>query len=226
MIKAITIDFGGTLASGDLDKDYFLNELLKYIRSLGFKGTVAQLKRARNKMFAKLMKVRRLNRELRLEDLYQGMLFQIGLHPNYEVIENIHQLYMQSFNTDLLPHTDTVLQKLYKNYRLAVISNAMSNIPRHAIDKFGLGRYFQAIVISRDLGVRKPDLEIFKFTLNKLGVENYEAMHVGDSLEEDVQGAKNAGMKTIWIRNANQEVTVPPDYAIRSLRELTFLLKK
>jgi len=100
----------------------------------------------------------------------------------------------------------------------------MSNVPRRAIKRSGLERYLDAVVISRDLGIRKPDPEIFRFTLKNLGMESHEAIHVGDSLEDDVQGAKNAGMKAIWIERATEEMIIQPDQTIRSIEELTSLL--
>jgi len=224
MIRGVTFDFGGTLALGDIDKEDFGNRLFEYVYSLGFSGGKAQLSKARNGMLERLMKARSHNREIRLEDLYQGMLFNLGLHPEIEIIDYIHQLYIRSFKVELIPGVKEVFDALNERYGLAVISNAISDVPRYAIKKFGLERYLDAIVISRDLGIRKPDSEIFKFTLRKLGIESHEAIHVGDSLESDVQGAKNAGMKTIWLKRSNEEMNVLPDYTIHSIRELTSLL--
>ena len=117
-----------------------------------------------------------------------------------------------------------VLESLNRKYTLAVISNAMSDVPRRAIERSGLEKYLEAVVISRDLGIRKPDPEIFRFALENLGIEGYEAVHVGDSLDDDVQGAKNAGMEAIWIERLSEEINVQPDHIIHSIKELTSLL--
>ncbi len=223
-IKGVTFDFGGTLVLGDLDKKGLKDRLLGYLRSLGFSGGEAQLGKARNGMLETLMRARTKNREIRLEDLYAGMLSKIGLHPEAEVIDYIHQLYIRSFKVELVPGVKEILEFLSGKYRLAVISNAISEVPRHAIRKFDLEKYFDFVTISRDIGIRKPNPEIFRFTLHNLGVESHEAIHVGDSLEYDVQGAKNAGMKTIWITDGEEEIAVQPDYTIFSLSELTSLL--
>lgn len=223
-IKGVTFDFGGTLALGNLDKEDFRSRLFKYIRSLGFSGGKAQVNKARRGMLERLTKARSQNRELRLEDLYQGMLFKLGLHPEREYIDYIHQLYIRSFKVELIPSVRKVLKFLDERYSLAVISNAMSDVPRHAVKKFGLGTYLDAVVISRDLGIRKPDPEIFKFTLENLGIESHETIHVGDSLEEDIEGAKNAGMKAMWLKRGNNEINVLPDYTISSIKDLTSLL--
>jgi len=207
-IKGVTFDFGETLALGDLDKEDFQNKLFLYLRNLGFSGRKSLLSKARNRMLGILMNVRRHNREMRLEDLYQGMLFELGLHPERETIDYIHQLYIQSFKVELIAGVEKILEFLRDKYNLAVISNAMSDVPRQAIKRFGLEKYLDSIVISRDLGIRKPDPEIFKFTLKNLGIESNEAIHIGDSLKYDVQGAKNAGMKTIWLKRNNEEMNL------------------
>lgn len=224
MIRGVTFDFGGTLVQGVFDKESFRSRFLDYIRSLGFSGNESQLGNARNRMLNRLRKARNLNREMRLEDLYQYMLFKLGLRPEREVIDYIHQLYIHSFPTELIPGVEEVFEVLSERYKLAVISNAISDVPRYAIKKFGLERYLDAVVISRDIGIRKPDPEIFHFSLKKLGVDSNEAVHVGDSLEHDVQGARDAGMKTVWIKRNNEEIDINPDYTIHSIKELTSFL--
>lgn len=224
MIRGVTFDFGGTLVQGAFDKGAFRSSLLDYIRSLGFSRGEDQVSKARSGMLERLRKARSLNREIRLEDLYQDMLFKLGLSPEREVIDYIHQLYIRSFKMELVPGVEEVFEVLNERYKLAVVSNAMSDAPMYAIKKFGLGRYLDAVVISRDLGIRKPNPEIFKFTLKELGIESNEAIHVGDSLEHDVQGARDAGMKTAWIKRDNEEVDTKPDYTIHSVRDLTSFL--
>ena len=223
-IKGVTFDFGGTLALGDLDKQGLTDRLLEYLRSLGFSGGEARLRKARNGMLERLMRARTYNREIRLEDLYQGMLFKIGLHPEPDVLDHIHQLYIRSFGVELVPGVKEVLEFLTGKYCLAVVSNAISEVPRHALRKCDLEKYFDSVTVSRDIGIRKPDPEIFRFTLSNLGIENHEAIHVGDSLKEDIKGAKDAGMKAIWVMDSDEEIVAQPDYTIHSLQELTSLL--
>lgn len=225
MIRGVTFDFGGTLASGGLDREVYWGRLLDYLRSMGFSGGEAQLRRVREGMFERLRRARGLNREIRFEDLYRGMLFRLGLHPEEEAIDYIHQLYIRSFKIELISGVEEVLEALKERYRLAVISNASSNVPRQAIKSFGLERYLDSIVISRDLGIRKPDPEIFRFALRNLGVESREAVHVGDSLKSDVRGAKEAGMKAVWLRRCDEETNFLPDYTIHHIKEIISILE-
>ena len=125
---------------------------------------------------------------------------------------------------EAFPETEEVLEYLKGRYRLAVISNASSELPRYAIKRLGLESYFEVIVLSRDIGIRKPSPEIFKFTLQKLRLSSSQAVHVGDSMEKDVLGAKKAGMKAVWINRSGEEASVDADYVLRSISELTRIL--
>lgn len=224
MIKAVTLDFGGTLADGELDKKSFRNRLLDYLHSLGFSGGEAKLIKAINGALEKMEKARRLNLEVKIEEFYSSVLSKLGIHPKDYALEYIHKLYLTSFKVEVFPETEEVLKYLKDRYRLAVISNASSELPRYAIKKFGLEKYFETIVISRDIGIRKPNPNIFKFTLQKLGLNSREAIHVGDSVEKDVLGAKKASMKAVWINRFGEEASIDADYVLRSISELTRIL--
>ena len=81
----------------------------------------------------------------------------------------------------------------------------------------GAAPYFHHIVISDDHGWRKPHAKIFTDTLELLNVEAQDALYVGDSPQDDVIGAKGAGLDIAWV-NA-RDVALPegipaPDYTI------------
>ena len=223
-MKAITFDFGGTLAHGDLDKNNYRRALIDYILRLGFSGGKAKLNKARKAMLERLSTAQKRNKELRFENLYQDLLFQLGIHPTKENLDYIQQLYYRYFKIELLPGVPEMLLELSEKYKLAIVSNTISNASRLVLDKHDLEKYFDCIVLSRDLGIRKPDLEIFNFTLENLGLKAIEAIHVGDSLEQDVQGAKNVGMKTVWIKGDNETQNIQPDFIISKVTDLPSLL--
>ena len=218
--KGVLLDFGGTIAQGNLNTKAFEVSLQKYLRSLGFRGSEEHYRNARRRLFERLLRVRNQNREMRLENLYQGLLFDLGIHPDHDTLEFIHDLYIQSFPVEVVPGIEAVLQHLQSRSRLAIVSNSMSNVARQALKRFHLEQYFKVVVISRDIGIRKPDPEIFHFAVNALGIEESEAMHVGDSLQEDVQGGKNAGLTTVWINPQMDERSEVPDHTIQSISEL------
>jgi putative hydrolase of the HAD superfamily len=219
-VEAITFDFGGTLANGELDKENYKGALMDYIFRLGYSGGKTRLSKARVAMLERLRKAQEKNRELRFEELYRGLLFELGLHPTQERLDYIEQLYYHFFRIDLVPDLRDILVDLSGRYNLAIVSNVISNASHLVLQKFDLEQYFDSIVLSRDLGIRKPDPEIFNFTLENLGVHSSKAVHVGDSLKYDVQGAKNAGMKTVWIKGCEEPINIRPDFIISKVTEL------
>ena len=82
---------------------------------------------------------------------------------------------------------------------LALVTNGLSDVQRARIERLGLGRYFDAIAISSELGTAKPAPAIFEFALAALGSPaRASALMVGDSLTSDIQGGRNAGIATCW----------------------------
>ncbi|MBW2985772.1 HAD family hydrolase [Candidatus Woesearchaeota archaeon] len=101
---------------------------------------------------------------------------------------------------NLYPETIKVLEKLKKEgYKLAIVSNCPNNSAESVIEKFDLGQYFDAIVLSWETGYLKTDKELFETALNQLKVKKEDAIMVGDSIPTDVDGAKNAGIKPILV---------------------------
>ena len=83
--------------------------------------------------------------------------------------------------------------------RLALVSNyAHAGVLRDALGRLGLLEPFDALVVSADVGYLKPHPHIFQAALDALGVAPHEAVMVGNDLECDVEGARKAGLRTIW----------------------------
>ncbi|MEJ2242102.1 MAG: HAD family hydrolase [Candidatus Bathyarchaeota archaeon] len=219
-ITALTFDFGGTLAYGELDKENYWNALIKFFRSIGYSGDVAKINKARLDMLERLRKAQLKNMEIRFEMLCSGLMFDLELHPTNERLKYIERLYKQFFRIDFIPGIKEMLDYLSKKYKLSIISNAISYVSRYALKNLDLEKYFDYIILSCDLGIRKPDPEIFNFVLYNWGIEGHEVIHVGDSLENDIQGGKNAGMQTVWIKGKEEIMDIHPDFIIDKVTEL------
>jgi putative hydrolase of the HAD superfamily len=92
-----------------------------------------------------------------------------------------------------------ILEYLVKKYKLAIITNGSSYIQNKKIDTLGIRKYFNEIIISGDIGIRKPEKEIFLLCCNRLNVKPSEAVYIGDNYEIDIIGANNAGLNALWI---------------------------
>jgi HAD superfamily hydrolase (TIGR01509 family) len=108
---------------------------------------------------------------------------------------------------------------------LAVLSNTMRTpgaTLRRLLEGFGLLPCFAHVTFSDEVGVRKPDPEIFALTLRALGVEAAAAVHVGDDPVLDVVGGRRAGMRTVQVTTASLKAlgAQRPDAAIPTLATL------
>ena len=222
-IKAITFDLDATLAHGALDTENYKKALTKYLHKIGYSGGNAALNKSRQAMLERLKKHQKRNIELRFDLLYSNILFDLGLDITQGRLDYIEGLYNQFFKIEIVPGVKEMLADLSKQYKLAIVANAISNVSRFALQKLDLTKYFDCIVLSRDLGVRKPDLEIFVYALRSMWIKANEAVHVGDSLEDDVQGGKNAGMNTVWIKGDEELTNIHPDFIISKVTELPSL---
>jgi putative hydrolase of the HAD superfamily len=102
--------------------------------------------------------------------------------------------------------------------RLAVVSNWDVSL-HDVLERTGLRPLVDAVVISAELGVAKPDPAIFRAALDRLGAPADGAVHVGDSLEHDVAGARAAGLDAVLV--ARNGAPAPEGVrVVRSLAEL------
>jgi putative hydrolase of the HAD superfamily len=83
--------------------------------------------------------------------------------------------------------------------RLAAITNAAGDHQRAKLGALGLESVFDAVLISGELGVAKPHRAIFRRACRALGVLPAQAVHVGDQLDTDAEGARDAGLHGVWL---------------------------
>tara|TARA_R110000796_G_scaffold27935_3_gene76672 strand:+ start:1132 stop:1842 length:711 start_codon:yes stop_codon:yes gene_type:complete len=95
---------------------------------------------------------------------------------------------------EYFPHMEIVLELLSRQYQLASISNGNADVRR-----LGLDRFFKIIVSADDVGLSKPDPAPFLTALEAAGVEPAQALHIGDHPGDDIQGALDVGMHTLWF---------------------------
>ena len=103
-----------------------------------------------------------------------------------------------------------------------MVSNWDERLPP-LLDDLGLGRRFDAVVYSAAVGVEKPDPRIFLHALERLGVEPEDAVHVGDSAREDVEGALAAGMEALHLVRPGAPSLIHPEAGRTSRGDLADL---
>jgi HAD superfamily hydrolase (TIGR01509 family) len=126
-------------------------------------------------------------------------------------------------------HAGSVLRKLHGKYKLGVVSNfAIPECVERLLERQGLTELFDVVVVSGAVNRRKPHPEIYQKALQKLGVKASETVFVGDTVDADVQGAKAAGMRTIYVERRPQEdaEAACPDQTIKNLNQLLKALEQ
>jgi putative hydrolase of the HAD superfamily len=120
---------------------------------------------------------------------------------------------------------DTLQELRRQGLALGVITNGQGVRQRRKLTLLGLDGAFDAVLVSDEEGVRKPDAEIFRRALARFGVVPGEAMFVGDHPIADVQGAHEAGLRAVWKYVPYWPPVIADAPVIRALPEILDLLK-
>ena len=165
----------------------------------------------------------------RIVNSYRDFLSELGVEDyldqmTWELLQSEHSLFAASAAT-LYDDTVPTLQHLRDaGFKLAIVSNWDTPLDP-LTERLGIADYFDAITASHDERVKsaKPDPHIFNYTLAKVGVSAEEVVHVGDTYEADIVGARNAGIRPILI---DRDGTQPEKWkeTIQNLSELPGLL--
>jgi putative hydrolase of the HAD superfamily len=190
MIKAVCFDFDGTLAQFTGN---FQTWLLQGAKDLKIPPQL-------HEPFATALGSYSRSLANSFEMTKQALL-AVGLEPP----KNLEQFCQEStarYASDihLLGGAERLLQKLYqKNVPLALITNGPADMQLASIAKINIQSYFKAMLISGELGIRKPDARIFQLACERLEVAPNNCLMVGDNLEADIAGAKSIGMQAVWM---------------------------
>ena len=98
-----------------------------------------------------------------------------------------------------VPGARDLLDALRPQVRIGIVSNNILDEQQQKLRHCGFDGYVDALVVSEEAGVSKPDPAIFAIALQRLGVGAEEAVMVGDSWAADVEGARAAGIRAVWF---------------------------
>ena len=113
-----------------------------------------------------------------------------------------------------------------KGYLLCVVTNGLVKLQRPRVANSKLGEFISHIIVSEEVGEHKPNPLIFNELLKRIHMNPCNAIMIGDSLMNDMQGAKNARIKAVWYnpKNHKNETDILPDYEINDLLQLKEML--
>lgn len=144
----------------------------------------------------------------------------------YALELNESYLMLLSEQTLLVPYAIELLEYLKaKDYRLFVLSNGFTETQYRKLRSGGLESYFDRIVLSDEIGVTKPNPELFRYALEVTGSQIDDTLMIGDNYDADIMGARNSGWGQIYYNPENVPVTgVIPDYMVGDLRDIMTIL--
>jgi putative hydrolase of the HAD superfamily len=155
--------------------------------------------------------------------LIKALIFDLG---NTLMVEGHPLLLLKLF-----PDVQQVLQTLKKQYKLALITNVPPKITgeyiHDVLQQVGILKFFDVITVSSEVGLNKPDEEIFTLTLEKLRIAPDEALMIGNTLATDIFGGNRIGMTTVLVQRQQEyqpSIWEQPNHTIHSLKELLALL--
>ena len=108
----------------------------------------------------------------------------------------------------LIPNAEKVVKYLASKYSLTIISNGFKEVQYYKFEHSGLAKYFTHTIISEEVGINKPQPEIFRIALERNGITAAEALMIGDSYTSDIAGAKAADIDQLWIYEGETDETV------------------
>lgn len=126
--------------------------------------------------------------------------------------------------TVLFPNAIEVLDKLKDNYELHIITNGFKEVQNKKLKNSGLLPFFKNIFISELIGVQKPNKYFFEYSIKSSHASKKESLVIGDSIEADIMGAKNAGIDQVYFNTRKVEHNKEVTYEINELDELLSFL--
>jgi HAD superfamily hydrolase (TIGR01549 family) len=136
----------------------------------------------------------------------------------------------------IFPGVPQMLQQVHDlGLRMGLLSNARNDwTVKEIMERLGLTRYFDVILTSAALGIRKPRPEPFREMLKLLGVGAAEAVMVGNSMEADIAGARPLGIRTIRVKFGDHadelplhlETSVDPDTTVSTVQDIVLAIKQ
>ena len=153
-----------------------------------------------------------------------SLLKKLGITENTVFLAGkIDELWWECSHVQVYSDVEPTLSGLRdKGLKLGLVSNGFKKDLKHILGELGLRRWFDVVVCIESCNCAKPDKRIFLYALDKLGVEPHEAVFVGDSVEQDYEGAFSVGIRPFLI---DREGKHPSHFnKIASLTELLTII--
>lgn len=125
----------------------------------------------------------------------------------------------------VMPGAIELLEYLRPRYRMFILSNGFTELQSRKMRTAGLDIYFNALILSEEIGVNKPNPELYEYALKKSNSKLEESIMIGDMFDTDIMGAANVGMEQIYYNpKGKQGHSFKPTYEVAHLLEIKDIL--
>ncbi len=227
-LKGIIFDYGGTI---DSRGDHWSEVIWKGYQKANIEVSKEQFRDCYVFAERELAKVRHILPEHNFYDLLLikmrielGDLVSKGLFDKSNVEESAKEVaqYCYNFAKECIEEARPILSELHKHFPMVLVSNFYGNV-ESVLKDFDVRKYFNEIIESAVVGVRKPDPKIFMLGVEALGMNPEEVLVVGDSYKKDIVPAETIGCKVLWIKGkgwTNDEDAVEHPNIIKMLSDI------
>lgn len=242
-IKAIAFDLIGTIVHVKPRREVMLKRLKKALENQGLGFNSKDFYETYRRVNKKYMQLRVSSlKEYSNPIIVAEALTKLGYQTKpddpkvIEAIKEYFNPYLESIYTT--PQTNEVLARLKDQYKLGIVTNfTFQWTVKESLKKVGLAGVFNPIIISVDVGYRKPHPSIFKAFTEAIKADEQTIVFVGDDLKRDIYGAVKSGMKTVLLSSGLTDTEdifyeqkihcqVSPQAEIKSLTELEDVIKQ
>jgi 2-haloacid dehalogenase len=173
------------------------------------------------RVWADFEKGRISSRQLRTRR-FEELVSESGWEADPAVLSREYLIHLGNAGV-LLPGARDAVERLSKDFTLALATNGISDVQKRRLAASGLGSFFAAVVISDQIGIAKPASGYFDILFERLGHPPIsETLIIGDGLSSDMAGGEGYGMDTCWFnpRGLANETAIRPTYEISTLEEI------
>jgi len=228
LIKGVLFDYGHTLVYWPKLSKVRVAAVLNVRNILKREGYVFQVHQIKNVMDKVFSESR--NIEVSAQEEFKKILMRLGVYSGALEKKTVGAFW-KPYVEMAQPRANAkeVLSLLKENgYKLGVVANIQSEGIHPVLEKFSLRKYFDAVVVSSEIGCGKPDSKIFLQALKTMGVHPPQTIMVGDNPTTDIIGAKKAGIVTVRLfrgPNRNQPDQIEPNFRIQNLDRLVSIIE-
>lgn len=221
--EILLFDADGTLLDFDRSEDEALKRALQQY-GLAYTPSISRRYHEINDSLWKQLEQGQITREYLQATRFATFLQELNSRGSPASFNLCYRQYL-SESAHLIPGAFSLCQTLYSYYTMAIVTNGVAEVQRSRLARNGLGRLFEKIYISEEIGWQKPDKRFFDFVFSDMAIsDKSRILLIGDSLTSDIQGGINAGIDTCWYCPACRQPG-PATYQVSNYRELLKLLQ-